>query len=99
VSEQKHAPEPWRVLHDETYPRVIFISSDGGPFVSGDVEEPDALRIVACVNSLAGVEDPQSAIEKARAALQRAIIVGGLTYITQMELEAALAALTPTNTP
>ncbi len=89
---QKHSPEPWRVLRDETYHDVIFIGSDGGPFVSGDVEELDAARIVQCVNACAGIEDPEGAIEQIKETLRAAYSACanpatlGTIYKTMMDL-------------
>jgi hypothetical protein len=58
-------------------------------------------RIVSCVNSLAGVADPQGAIDKARDTLGRLVKLlnyTGYLFDAQYAKE-ALAALTPTNTP
>lgn len=54
VSDQKHTPEPWDLdwfrNHQQTY----------------DLCESDVVRIVACVNACAGMDDPVAAIEKLR---------------------------------
>ena len=85
----KHTPEPWEVLKDETYPEVVFIKSDGGPFVSGDIEEANAARIVQCVNACAGIDDPHGAIELAQAVLRQ------VYWADTKNIEAALSALSP----
>ncbi len=57
----------WTHTHENC--RNIVRNSDGVtiailPF--GDAENKDAARIVACVNALAGVDDPQGFVERAK---------------------------------
>ena len=75
----KHTPEPWHYdsCDDKAHPTVkageYFITdccSCAMPL--GIEEEPmiaNAKRIVACVNALAGIEDPAAFVEQAKAAL------------------------------
>lgn len=75
----KHTAEPWRV--EAPY----RIGHDAGllPIVAGNCgvamvsdplyhsKEANAARIVACVNAMAGIEDPASTLEMAREAIRK----------------------------
>ena len=56
-------PEPWRVVHEleHAFPCV----KAGRKHVCSMVDEEDADRIVACVNAMQGVDDPQGLVERA----------------------------------
>ncbi len=70
----EHSPEPWRVdggylkmdacviAANDTF--VLGYSSDEGAFSEDD---PNIVRIVACVNAMEGIPDPQAFVEAARA--------------------------------
>jgi len=70
-----HSPEPWRT---ETSPegRWVEIYSAPKPAVE-DVAQASGLanaaRIVACVNALAGTEDPEAFIEGLRSTLSHTV--------------------------
>lgn len=64
-----HTPEPWIVAGDSIVTSddqfcIATVETDGG------YEAPDpaanAARIVACVNALAGIQDPAGALQAAR---------------------------------
>lgn len=61
MTNPKHTPEPWKVvinINDKsTY--AIDGSNPRSRYVADDLLEADADRIVACVNAMAGIEDPQ----------------------------------------
>lgn len=58
--------------------------------------EANAARIVACVNALAGVEDPAKALQAARDALEKAALLARETApIMEDDFVEALALLTP----
>jgi hypothetical protein len=68
-----HTPEPW-VRHTGYVldKAVVYITSDAGSIASMDgyampLRLANASRAVACVNALAGVEDPAAEIERLRA--------------------------------
>ncbi len=56
-------PEPWRVVHEleDAFPCI----KAGRKHVCSMVDEEDAARIVACVNAMAGIDDPQGFVERA----------------------------------
>jgi hypothetical protein len=68
-----HTPEPW---HDK---EGRLIGSDGNVIarlmapdtIFSSVKRADVDRIVACVNAMAGIADPEGAIKVARSALAR----------------------------
>jgi hypothetical protein len=81
MNEMKHTKEPWRI---DAGPRHYYIKGDDGqnvalmahpdtdngyPVATADL---NATRIVACVNALAGVAEPEKAIKEAREALKAA---------------------------
>lgn len=64
-----HTPEPWeaRVSYDVTgYPKIAVQGLARG---DADRDEANAVRIVACVNALAGIADPAAALNLARLVL------------------------------
>lgn len=64
MSEQKHTPEPWGRRHN------LLIDDDGGWF--GDMCNNDhAKRVQACVNALAGIDDPDAFMRDVRAELAK----------------------------
>ncbi len=59
----KHTPEPWDVDNQTTFP--VIVGSDA--YVSeiwstgeNELDQANAARIVACVNAMTGIEDPQN---------------------------------------
>ena len=73
-----HYPEPWIFIHNSHYYEIesegwsvadVFGNSchPAGEGAAG----PTAERIVACVNALAGIEDPEAFVKEAKAALQK----------------------------
>ena len=59
----EHTPEPWRVDDQRTFTQIVTNNMDiCGVWATGtkDQNKANAARIVACVNSLAGIEDPAS---------------------------------------
>lgn len=72
MTDTKHTPEPWRAtvnnineiwLHSD---HVSFIAHVNGPNRKGELN-PDAIRIIACVNACAGMPDPAAEIAALRA--------------------------------
>lgn len=72
MSEAKHTPEPWSV-HSK---RVWTVEDDCGDPVAGtfareEVENiANSSRIVACVNAMAGIDDPAAWVKGVKAALK-----------------------------
>lgn len=65
MSEQKHTPEPW--YNDG---KVIVGSTPKYGRIGGAHDPEDAIRIVSCVNALAGKENPEKWVKKAEKALE-----------------------------
>jgi hypothetical protein len=65
MSETKHSPEPWWIDWEATKETMVSAAAGNvAVVVSGEVSvgcRPDARRIVACVNALAGI--PTEALE------------------------------------
>jgi hypothetical protein len=73
-----HYPEPWNFIHNSHYYEIQsedrnVISVFGNEHHSAGIGacEATAARIVACVNALAGIEDPEAFVKEAKAALQK----------------------------
>lgn len=80
MSETKHTPEPWRLAasHERSEfgcePEIVgpaHVDVDECEFVAVVCEglnatEANAHRIVACVNALAGVEEPEAELARLR---------------------------------
>lgn len=73
-----HTPEPWRYQDDaDAYTHIIRQESDTrlilcyGPQSSKPNVKNNMIRIVACVNSCAGMEDPAAEIASLRADAER----------------------------
>lgn len=66
MSESKHTPEPWSIDQDGT----IMANDPNDTYISGKItlgdcfSESNARRIVACVNAMAGMEDPENDMKK-----------------------------------
>lgn len=59
-----HTPEPWRVDHNGftlVGNDVVLGSLGGCPGTSSQEDDANAARIVACVNAMAGIKDPEGA--------------------------------------
>ena len=67
----KHSPEPWKIEHRGTDPNDVHVVDANGTcvletdWVPGELERLDYERIVACVNAMQGIEDPQAFRERA----------------------------------
>ena len=63
--ETTHTPEPWEVYSDKYSSLVVKAISEQKQnlVVSSGVNRADAQRIVACVNAMAGIEDPGAFME------------------------------------
>jgi len=65
-----HTPEPWRAewqpgqTPNHTYTHCVMCGDDS---LCDTLTKADAYRIVACVNALAGVADPDAQVTKWRA--------------------------------
>jgi hypothetical protein len=103
-SRQKQSPEPWHkasdtgLLPNRVYdPEGKFIADCDSLGTNPPAEDQaNAARIVACVNSLAGLDDPASALKAAREALGWAVdFVPPHERETRRAVNAALAQLTP----
>lgn len=80
TTEPKHTPEPWRMM--QTNLGLMLIASNHGTERSiaqlfepwdrsrADTAEVNGIRVLACVNALAGIASPAEAIEQARKALE-----------------------------
>jgi hypothetical protein len=70
MSKPKHSLDPWRagvlLAHDG------FEVKAGDRYVASFASGHDAARAMACVNALAGIEDPAAALSAARDALETA---------------------------
>lgn len=94
----KHSPEPWALNpYDGGAPEIYGFSHRGQTRAIARVlyhngsEDPEvranAHRIVACVNALAGIEDPAAAIAAAREALEACRDhIAGMTPIPMIPL-------------
>ena len=87
MSETKHTPEPWRiaryaygedsgayvsagpVLNSEKVIATLYPYSFYN--MDADTANVNAERIVACVNALTGIDDPEAFVKEAKAALQK----------------------------
>jgi hypothetical protein len=75
MAEQNWTPEPWEVDTVEDGPSGDVIARGmrqvGGSGINKGIEiemfeEADADRIVACVNAMAGIEDPEEFVRTAK---------------------------------
>jgi len=85
MSEQKHTPEPWNVLHDKEYDTWWVVDNtpvDGDNIAQVEYDKiapgPDretmianARRIVQCVNGCAGIPDPETIVPELVYALEK----------------------------
>lgn len=96
MSERIDYGDPWRISKDEKYD-IAYVVDCNDAVVCGDVAGEDAARIIACVNALAGIEDPGGAIAKARVVMRDVIsnYLGVLDVVHMGQLESALSALAP----
>lgn len=69
MSEAKHTPEPWRAYKHEWCKtkglvakdgRVVIVEGRAGASECGGLSAANADRIVACVNAMKGIPDPQA---------------------------------------
>ena len=70
----QHTQEPWTVGTNHPC-RILKVGTTCYPCDEGtetDKEKANALRIVACVNACAGMEDPAAELRQLRAALREA---------------------------
>lgn len=67
----KHSPEPWFADYNGGEPE-IYQGKVGGDCIAQSIDIHDAERAVACVNSLAGIEDPEKAVRELVEAAKRA---------------------------
>ena len=90
--------EPWRYLPDDQW--GIIADCNGGVIVettSGDILESDTARIVACVNAMQGIPNPEAVRELIEAATEWYGSVckhGGSVQVPDTRLRRAVAALT-----
>ena len=69
-SESKHTPEPWRensqgdaeYIYSERHGAIATIPHDG---LHRDEHKANAARIVACVNAMKGISDPDAFVRRA----------------------------------
>ena len=69
MAEQKHTPEPWHQFAFEVYDGDNCIIADCGyaeDIIGKDGMKANAARIVACVNALAGIENPEEWVKQAK---------------------------------
>lgn len=80
MSTPKHTPEPWAASYNGLYMEIehegfYFIAvfgNDHSPLTRGsNIQKANADRIVACVNALAGIEDPEAFVQQAKAAINK----------------------------
>lgn len=63
VDRQKHTPEPWEVINSRniTASDYKFVATTGRALNhETPTDKANAARIVACVNAMAGIEDPET---------------------------------------
>lgn len=68
--ESKHTPEPWRensqgdteYIYSERHGAIATIPHDG---LNRDEHKANAARIVACVNAMKGISDPEAFVRRA----------------------------------
>jgi len=76
----KHTPGPWKIIrHNERRPKSVTASSGSVCSFNARLWDRDpiqaqanASRIISCVNSCDGIENPALALEMARVALKAA---------------------------
>jgi hypothetical protein len=86
MSETKHTPEPWRIdrtAEDDATPAYLIAGNTSKYVViahlypysfyhmNAETANANNKRIVACVNALAGIEDPEAFVKEAKAAMQK----------------------------
>lgn len=69
-------------------PTIVASVDDMGDGLSREIGEANAARIVACVNACAGLEDPESDLDSARAILGQVLALGPLTRGLESRLRA-----------
>lgn len=79
MSTEKHTPGPWRIRTD--LPQLV-IASESGQYIVAIPSEVNAARIVACVNAMEGIEDPELFRITAQEALKAVKSYLGKTGIT-----------------
>lgn len=93
--------KPWGCIESKSHPAggAGVCPSGINTYWSGEIGRANAARIVACVNALAGVEDPAAAIREAMEAMKSLIEGWDFDEIGQFDgelverLRAALAKL------
>jgi hypothetical protein len=75
MSETKHIPEPWSQSDTWVFAadrEFIAVAFGHKQFTNGRANaNANAERIVACVNALAGIDDPEAFVKEAKAAMQK----------------------------
>ena len=94
MSDAQHTPEPWEVGRNgwQVYPRPEL---PGTIAAADERKQPseqvaNAERIVACVNALAGIDDPETALRELREACECVVATAwgntdGLTEAEQLQ--------------
>jgi hypothetical protein len=67
----EHTKEPWMYTGKNQNATHDIWSSNKLHFISAESSEPDATRIVSCVNACAGIDDPAAELAAIRADNQR----------------------------
>ena len=75
----EHSPEPWTAVSGTEHTRysiILYCHTGSCPeqAVAKDVSKADASRIIACVNALAGIEDPEKWVDRAKGAIHDACL-------------------------
>lgn len=91
--ENKHSPEPWRVVEPSPDEQVIIDSADGDAVVWDGIESDpaDLRRIVACVNALAGI--PTEALEGGALEHALSVLRAAISFLEPDQGQACIASL------
>ena len=66
----KHTKEPWELVKNANNELFNGKSDECRWFIFEDCLQKDAQRIVACVNALAGIDNPEEWVENAKKAME-----------------------------
>lgn len=90
----KHTPEPWHSNFYEGRTRTTTVSAEAKPSAVATAYTPeDALRIVACVNACAGIDDPVATLAEVREVLEMIAGQGFTNTISEATMAEARAAI------
>lgn len=82
-NKQKHEEEPWEyITHNDWCGHIV--NKESKSIIAAEVVESDAKRIVSCVNTMAGIENPEEFVEVFKEAVE-ALEWYGTEFLYDME--------------